>query len=80
MQEALIEFITQELLYGEEDMELMADDSLLTSGLLDSLGVMQLINFIEEEFAVSVSPEDITIENFQSINVITNYISQRQAN
>ena len=78
MHEALAQFITQELLNGHEDIELKADDNLLTTGLLDSLGVMQLINFIEEAFDVSVAPEDVTIENFRTINVLADYVSQRQ--
>lgn len=79
MQEALIKFITEELLNGYEDIELEADDSLLTTGLIDSLGVMQLINFIEEAFDVSVAPEDITIENFKTVNIVAYYVSQQQA-
>jgi acyl carrier protein len=79
MHEALAQFITQELLNGRDGIELKADDSLLTTGLLDSLGVMQLINFIEEAFDVSVAPEDVTIENFRTISVIAEYISRQQA-
>ncbi len=78
MEANITQFITEELLHDYEDITLTAEDRLLTSGLIDSLGVMQLINFLEEEFGVDVSPEDVTIENFQTVNMITQYISRQR--
>jgi len=42
------------------------DDDLLTSGLVDSLGMMSLVAFIEEQFGVAVPPEDVTLETFST--------------
>lgn len=75
--ERLTQFITVELLSDRGLMTLNGDDSLLTSGLIDSLAIMRLVNFIEDEFDVEVMPEDVTIENFQTVNVIANYVQQR---
>lgn len=77
MQATLTEYITTELLMAEDDFELTAEDDLLTTGLIDSLGVMQLINFVDETFMVSVAPEDVTIENFQTVNAIASYVARR---
>ncbi len=77
--ERLTQFITVELLSDRGLLTLNGDDNLLTSGLIDSLAIMRLVNFIEAEFDVEVMPEDVTIENFQTVNVIANYVQQRAA-
>ena len=77
----LAEYIRRELIGGrrdDEDFQLNADDDLLTSGLVDSLGVMRLVQFIEQRFELSVPPADLTIENFIDIATTTTYIQSRQ--
>ena len=54
------------------------DDALLDEGIIDSLGVLDLVNFIEEEFKISISDEDLVPENFQSIQSIAIFIEQKQ--
>ena len=77
--ETLVRYVSQELLDGTNGANLQADDNLLTSGLIDSLGIIRLVNFIEDSFGVQVRPEDITIENFRTVNVIAEYLQRRQA-
>jgi acyl carrier protein len=54
------------------------DDSLTAAGVLDSLGIFRLVTFLEETFAVGVSDEEITSENFQSINAIQEFVSAKR--
>ena len=77
--ETLVRYVSQELLDGPDGANLQVDDNLLTSGLIDSLGIMRLVNFIEDAFNIEVRPEDITIENFRTISVIAEYLQKRQA-
>lgn len=70
----LSRFIVDELLDERHGKDLGPDDSLLSSGLLDSLSVMNLIGFIEHEMGYHVSPADVTIENFQSVRTISDYL------
>lgn len=79
MKEALGTYIREELLDGRIYSQLSEDDDLLTTGLVDSLGMMSLVAFIEEEFGIRVPPEDVTIESFSSITAITTYLESRQA-
>lgn len=51
-------------------------DNLLESGVIDSLGVLDLVNFLEQEFSVAVSDEDLTPENFQSIERIAQFVER----
>lgn len=55
------------------------DDSLIfKEGYFDSMGFIKLITFIEEEFGIKISDEDLTEENFESINAITSYILRKK--
>jgi len=75
--DALLQFISDELLMGLHDDELTAETDLLLSGLVDSLGIMRLMLFIEEDFQFSVPPEDVIIEHFRSVSTLTNYLAAR---
>ncbi len=55
------------------------DDPLLESGILDSLGVLDLLGFIEEAFSVSFGDDELVPENFQTINRLAAYIERRRA-
>ena len=73
MQETLINYIKTELA-GNPDVALSAEDDLLNSGLIDSMGIMRLIAFIEQEFDVAIPPQDMVIDNFISVNAIATYL------
>ena len=73
------DYITGELLFGLDDVELGDDDNLLLSGLLDSLGIMRLVAFLAEEFSTEIPPEDVTIEHFMTISHIARYLEDRLA-
>ena len=79
MKTALVTYIGEELLSGRVREGISEDDDLLTSGLIDSLGIMQLVLFIEQEFSVNVPAEDVTIENFQSVAKIEAYLEGRRS-
>ncbi len=75
---------TQNLIQGFIERELMndaghrlaPDDELLLDGVLDSLGVMRLVEFIESETGVRIPPQDVTLENFHSISAIAGYLQR----
>ncbi|HSH45214.1 MAG TPA: acyl carrier protein [Longimicrobiales bacterium] len=74
IQSRLRGFVDDNFLYMRPDFELGADDSLMGNGIVDSMGVMEMIYFLEEEFGVAVGDEDITEENLGTLNAITNYV------
>ena len=74
--ELLREYISQQLLDGHENLDV--EDNLLTTGMIDSHGVMRLLVYIEETFGLQVPPIDITIENFRTISLMTDYIHRMQ--
>ena len=73
-QEVIIKYIQENLLNGKGEIELSPEDDLLGSGLIDSMGVMRLVGFVEETFNIKIPPEDIVIENFMDVKAIANYV------
>jgi acyl carrier protein len=54
------------------------DEHLLENGIVDSLGVIDIVTFIESEFHLTVEDEDLVPEHFQSIERIAAYVENRQ--
>ena len=53
-------------------------DPLIESGVIDSLGVLDVVAFIEEEFQIKVEDEDLTADNFQNISKIASFVSKKR--
>ena len=70
-------YISENFLYMRRDFRLDDTDSLLGSGIIDSMGVMEVIAFIETEFGVDVGDDDVTEENLGSIRAISRYVVAR---
>ena len=52
----------------------------MEEGIIDSLGILELVMFVEQEFGVKVADEDVTPENFDSVNKLVNYVQRKLAN
>jgi acyl carrier protein len=76
MREKLARYIATDLL-NQPGLTIDKDDDLLASGLLDSLSVMSLIHFIEQDIGIDVPAEDVTIENFVTLRAIDSYLARR---
>lgn len=79
MKDTIRRYIGEQLLNRSNGATIDDDDDLLGSGLVDSVGMMSLVLFLEDEFRVTVPPEDVIIENFLSIRTIERYVRGRQA-
>ena len=78
MKDKIINYIKEQLLAHEPDIELEQGDNILESGLIDSMGIVQLIAFIEDEFQLKIPPEDMVIEHFMSVDTIGDYLESRK--
>ena len=54
-------------------------ESLLTNGILDSLGVLDVVAFLEAEFKITVTDEDLLPENFESLDRLTAFVGEKQS-
>ena len=67
---ALMEFIREEFLWGDDDRELSVSTPLLKWGILDSLRTALLLTHVRERLDVYVSPAEINARNFQDVTAI----------
>lgn len=50
----------------------------LESGLIDSLGILDLVGFLEERFAIQVTDEELVPENFQTVGQLAVFVAQKK--
>ncbi|MFT6111073.1 MAG: acyl carrier protein [Planctomycetota bacterium] len=67
-------YIQLELLLDETAL-IEDDQDLLLSDTLDSLSVTRLVQHLESELSLTIPPEDVTLENFQSLSAIHAYLA-----
>ena len=51
--------------------------ALLNNGLIDSLGILEVVAFLEKEFGITISDEDLLPENFGSVGNLSNFVQQK---
>jgi acyl carrier protein len=68
-------FLTEKFLFGRS--EALSDDMPLLGNVIDSQGVIELIMFVQERFAISVDDEDVTTDNFSSVKNTVAFIEKR---
>lgn len=75
--EEIRRYIQVELL-NDPTAQIDADEDLLLSETLDSLRVMRLVAHLEDETGLMVPAQDITLENFRSLEQIVSYLDRRR--
>ena len=78
--EHLEKILITEIAVNREKKSLAPDEDLLEMGIIDSLGIMKLILFMEETFGIAVADEDIVPENFQTLNMMVKFVEQKMQN
>ncbi len=75
MKEKIRNFIAQTTF---NDVDLIKDDVLIfEEGLFDSMGLLALINYLEEEFGVVTDDTELQEENFGSVERISNFVARK---
>lgn len=78
MKEKVRNFIVENFLFGN-DGGIADDASLLNEGVIDSTGVLELIQFLEEEFSIAIEDEELVPENLDSIDNIVQFLGRKNA-
>lgn len=71
-------FIEESFLYMHPDVELADNEDLLTRGLIDSLGFVELVEEVQARYGVQVQDIEITEQNFGSIDAIVGYVERKR--
>ena len=75
--ELLIGYLRQ-LSPAARTLELTDETSLLSSGILDSLAIVQLMSLLSEELGIEIADEDFTIENFENVGSLLAFVQRRK--
>ncbi len=77
MKEKITAYILEEILGEDAPASLAHDTPLLSSGLLDSLAVEQLLLFLEDELGIAFEESDYSAENFETLDAIDRLIQRK---
>ena len=77
--ELVKEFIIENFLFGDA-AEFSEDTSFLKTGLIDSLGIMELIAFLEETYQIEIDDPELIPDNLDSLNKISVFIERKIIN
>lgn len=77
--DALESYFVQQGMSREGAVAITPDTDIIGQGLVDSLGIFKLIAFVEEKFAVTVEPDEVLLENFQTPRALRDLIAKKLA-
>ena len=77
IEQQIRDYILENYLFTDEQSALKNTDSFLKKGILDSTGILEVINFIEEEYGVNVEDEEMVPENLDSVDNIVAFVGRK---
>ena len=71
------DFIFENFMAGESEETLDNDSSFLEKGIIDSMGVLELVAFVEETYGIEIDDDELTPDNFDSVSKLVSYIRRK---
>ena len=72
------EFIVDNFLFGEGGDKFTDQDSLVEAGLIDSMGVAELVSFIETSYGISVGDDELVPDNLDSVERVAAFVERKR--
>ena len=73
------DFISRNFLFSDKGFLYGDDASFLEGGVIDSLGIIELVAFVEKQYGISVADHELLPNNFDSVNKLSSYITRKLA-
>lgn len=73
----IVEFVESEISKNQKNMKIKNTDSLIEEGIFDSMALMKLISFLEENFKIQIAGDELVLENFENIDAITSFVNEK---
>ena len=70
-------FVSERFLFGDVSTALGDGDSFLERGIIDSTGVMELVAYIEQQYAIKVADEELIPDNLDSLERLTQFVTRK---
>jgi acyl carrier protein len=71
-------YVLEEFLQGEDPNELQPSTELMTTGILDSIGTLKLVTFLENEFGVQLEPHETDAEYLNTVGDIARLVVSKR--
>ena len=71
------QFVIENFVFESDNRSFSNDDSFFDTGLLDSMGVLTLVEFVKEKYGISVEDDELLPENWDSVNRIATFVQAR---
>ncbi len=71
------EYIVETFLFADEGDGIGEEDSFLDTGIIDSTGILELIQYLEETFDIEVEDEEMIPENLDSVRRVTEFVGRK---
>jgi acyl carrier protein len=71
------DFIASNFLFGQEGAGIAEDASFLETGIIDSTGLLELVAFIEQRYAISVADRELLPENLDSLQNVSRFVTRK---
>jgi acyl carrier protein len=78
IEEQVRQFVIDNFIFGNDTNHFANEDSFLEKGLVDSMGILTLVEFVTDTFAISVADEDLVPEHWDSVNKIAAFVRSRK--
>ena len=72
-------FILNEYLPGEDPAALTDTTALMTTGVLDSIAVLKVVTFLENQFGITIEPHEAVVENLNTLSDIGRFVISKKA-
>jgi len=77
-QQTIRNFIANRIAKRKEQREFRDEDDIISSGIIDSLGIMHLVGFLETTFGIRIRDDDLLPENFTSVVAIASFVARNR--
>ena len=79
IKEVVLEYVIDEYVDEDDDIEVDADTALISSGIVDSFSMVSLKAFLEKKYDIRVPDEDATPEAFDTVNSIVQIVEKHSS-
>ena len=77
IEERIKDYIARNLLFSDNGFPHSDEASFLEEGIVDSVGVMELVTFVEDSFGLKIDDMDVIPDNFDSVSRLASFIRRK---
>ena len=74
----IVEFILNNFIFNDKNEDIGEDISLYEKGIIDSTGVLELVDFLEEKFEIKIEDEELVPDNLDTIKKICEFVKRKK--